>query len=99
MSLVQDIDYFYEYRFPDRKNKSLLWFDFWIPKYNLIIEFQGEQHYKPVELFGGKEGFEYRKKLDKIKVEYCLKTNKKLLTISYLDFRKIKNILLENIKL
>lgn len=30
-----------------------LYFDFYLPKYNVVIEYQGEQHYKPIEWFGG----------------------------------------------
>ena len=37
------------------KNKPLK-FDIYIPSLNLCVEFQGEQHYKPVERFGGIEG-------------------------------------------
>ena len=30
-------------------------FDFYLPDYNLLIEFQGKQHYEPVAQFGGKK--------------------------------------------
>lgn len=45
--------------------------DIFIPSLKIAIEYQGEQHYKPVNLFGGEEGFEYRKKLDEIKKRLC----------------------------
>jgi hypothetical protein len=30
-------------------------FDFYLPDYNLLIEFQGRQHYEAVEKFGGEK--------------------------------------------
>ena len=36
---------------------GLLSYDFYLPKYNLLIEYQGEQHDHPVEYFGGEEKF------------------------------------------
>lgn len=32
-------------------------YDFYLPSYNLLIEFHGKQHYEPVEAFGGEEEF------------------------------------------
>ncbi|WP_411839877.1 hypothetical protein [Paracoccus sp. ME4] len=31
--------------------------DIHVPELNLAVEYQGQQHYQPVELFGGEEGF------------------------------------------
>lgn len=31
--------------------------DIYVPTLNLAIEYQGEQHYRPIEIFGGEEGF------------------------------------------
>ena len=50
-------------------NKQSL--DFYLPEYNIAIECQGIQHYKPIDYFGGKKAFEYRKKLDENKKELC----------------------------
>jgi len=47
--------------------------DFYIPEYNIGIECQGLQHYKPVEVFGGEEQFLKRLELDKKKKELCEK--------------------------
>lgn len=32
--------------------------DIYVPSNNVAFEYQGEQHYRPVELFGGEEGFQ-----------------------------------------
>ena len=45
--------------------------DIFIEDYNIAIEYQGIQHYKPVERFGGKEGFENTVARDKKKKRLC----------------------------
>ena len=44
-----------------------LTFDFYIPKYNIAIECQGDQHFVPIEHFGGIEKFEDNKYRDSLK--------------------------------
>lgn len=39
-------------------------FDIFIPSINFGIEYQGEQHYKPVDFFGGERSFLDQKRLD-----------------------------------
>lgn len=70
-------------KFDDCKNKRSLPFDFYIPKYNLCIEYDGAQHYKPVDFWGGKDRFLERQLNDKIKDEYCDKNNITLMRIPY----------------
>lgn len=53
------------------KDKGLLKLDFYLPKYNIGIEVQGEQHYKAFDRFGGKQGLEDTQRRDKIKKELC----------------------------
>jgi very-short-patch-repair endonuclease len=60
--------------------------DFYLPKYNIAIECQGIQHYKPVS-FGSSihtkdEMFELVKKRDKIKKELCLEHGIKIIYFS-----------------
>jgi len=57
--------------------------DIYIPAIKLGIEYQGIQHYKPIMLFGGKEGLKYRKILDERKKELCDKSGIKLIEFSY----------------
>ena len=58
-------------QFNDCKYKRCLKFDFYIPAINTVIEYQGIQHFEPVEFFGGEIAFQELKKRDKIKQEYC----------------------------
>jgi hypothetical protein len=58
-------------------------FDFYLPKTNVLIEYDGEQHYKPVSIWGGEEGFKRQKMLDGIKDDFCRNNNIKLVRIPY----------------
>ena len=80
-----------EKRFPDCVYKRPLPFDFYIPDQNMCIEFDGEQHYRPVA-FGKKEDdFEELKKRDAIKDQYCKEHGITLVRVPYyaLDFADI----------
>lgn len=79
------ISYTRQKTFEGCKDKNLLRFDFYLPDYNLCIEYDGRQHYEPVELFGGEEGFLKTKNRDKIKNKFCLDNNIKLFRISYTE--------------
>lgn len=58
-----------------------------------LIEYDGIQHFQPIEYFGGKDGFSYLHECDKIKDKYAKENNISLLRISYLDQNKINEIL------
>lgn len=73
-------------KFKDLKNINSLSYDFYLPKYNILIEYQGKQHYEPIEFFGGQKTFIKQQKNDKIKREYALKNNLYLLEIPYTKF-------------
>jgi len=57
--------------------------DIYIPKLNLAIEYQGQQHFKAVKLFGGKEGLEKTKERDKLKLQKCKKNKVDLVYFTY----------------
>lgn len=42
-------------------------FDIFLPDYNVAIEYQGQQHYEPVDFFGGEESFEKNAERDEKK--------------------------------
>ena len=72
-------------------------FDFYLPKDNICIEFDGPQHFKATDLFGGKEELIKTKFRDNIKNEYCKINNINLIRISYKD-KNIEEILKERLK-
>jgi len=45
--------------------------DVFFPEFNIGVEYQGEQHYRPIDYFGGIEKFEIQQKLDNKKRELC----------------------------
>lgn len=90
VSIILDkfkIPYLRQYKFKDcfsdRKMCYKLPFDFYLPDYNSCIEFDGKQHFEPVNLFGGDNGFKRRQKLDEIKNLYCKKNKINLIRIPY----------------
>lgn len=66
-------------------------FDFYLPDFNVAIEYNGEQHYK--EKSGFFDSLAQTQKRDNIKKEYCAKHNIQLWIIPYWDFDKIEEIL------
>lgn len=73
-------------------------FDFYLPQYNLMIEYDGQQHYEPVN-FGGMNEEEMLEKLkiiqqhDAIKTAYCKDNNILLLRIPYWESKNIETII------
>ena len=74
-------------------------YDFYLPTYNLLIEFQGEQHERPVIFKGtnkeiAEESFKKQQEHDKRKREYAKLHNIRLLEIWYYDINNIESIIL-----
>lgn len=89
-----NIQYEKEKKFEECKNRNKLRFDFFLPKHNMCIEFDGIQHEKPIEKFGGIEYFNYIKLTDQIKNTFCIDNNIKLIRIKYKEYKNIENIIL-----
>jgi len=60
-------------------------FDFYLKDLNTVIEYDGKQHYEPVEYFGGLEGFLKTQERDKIKTDYCIKNDIRIIRIGYFE--------------
>lgn len=75
------INYIPQKTFNDLKDKKLLSYDFYLPEYNVLIEYQGIQHYEP--RFGDKNYFKIQKLHDKLKREYAKNKDYKLLELHY----------------
>lgn len=69
------------------KGRKLL-FDFYLPDYNILIEYDGIQHYKNTWNIP-EEDWEYYCECDKIKNRYCQNSNINLVRIPYTDFDKM----------
>lgn len=94
-----NIEYIREKRFSDcifPDTKYVARFDFYLPAYNIAIEYNGQQHY-----FVGTGMYDSSHKLrttqehDKIKMQYCKDHNIKLICIPFTEYDKINlNMLL-----
>ena len=71
--------------FPET-NKQLV-FDFYLPEQNLLIEYDGEQHFHEVR--NDRYDFQGLQKRDAFKNNWCLENNIDLIRIPYYDFNKL----------
>lgn len=97
-----DILYIQQYKFIDCADVKSLPFDFAIFNYKskklmFLVELQGEQHYYPFTFNGESQeqkekNLEERKRLDKIKLNYCKNHKIQILYIKYTHFNRIEEI-------
>lgn len=80
-----NINFEYQKRFENCKNKNILPFDFYLPELNICIEYDGIQHYECIDWFGGCESLKTLQKRDNIKTKYCLDNGIELIRINYKD--------------
>ena len=74
-------------------NKSI---DIFIDKYNIGIEYQGGQHFKPIKMFGGYNGFLKIAQRDKEKYNECKSKNIKLLYFTF-DKKTIPDMYIDTV--
>lgn len=96
--IENNIPYKVEKTFPDLygiHKMNLLSFDFCIfnddGSIKALFECQGEQHYKPVEEFGGDNKYQEQLKNDELKKKYAKEHNIKLIEIPYTS-KKVEQI-------
>lgn len=80
------------------KNIHCLPFDFYIHKYNLLIEYDGRQHYKAIKYFGGKNSLNEIRIRDNIKNEFAKNNKFNFIRIPFTRKKEISKIILEAIK-
>ena len=71
--------------------------DFYVESANLMIEYNGEQHYRPLEQWGGEQQFKKQQRRDAAFREYCKQEGITLLEIPYTEFDRIESILDKNL--
>ena len=88
-----------QYTFSDCKYKQSLRFDFAVfnnGKLLYLIEYDGKQHFEPIDWFGGLKGFEETQIRDNIKNEFCQNHNIPLIRFAYtLSDKEIKQKIYE----
>lgn len=73
-------------------HKNKLKCDFYLPDFDLVIEYNGLQHYEPITVFGGMDGLIETQKRDMIKYNYLIANGIKLIVVKY-DIENIKSYL------
>lgn len=81
--------------FKDCRDINPLPFDFYLPEKNIIIEFDGKQHFGETNYFS--YSYEKIKNHDEIKNAYCKRNNIKMIRIPYWNYNNIENILQQKI--
>jgi len=90
------IKYVKEYQIPNTSlfcDRKYLLVDFYLPDYNLFIEYNGQQHYFPVDIFGGEEIYNMQVERDISLRQYCSENKIILLEIPYTKKKEIDKIL------
>ena len=90
------ISYDPEHKFEDCRAKRPLPFDFYLPDYNAVIEFDGPHHYRPIF---SKEQFLRTQRHDAIKNKYCETHGIKLIRIPYWERDNIRTIIIQGLGL
>lgn len=88
------INYVHEKRFSDCVDQKVLPFDFYLPDYNTVIEFDGQHHFSPD--VWGEEHYITTQIHDDIKNKYCKDHGINIIRIPYYDGHHIEGIL-ENV--
>lgn len=83
-------------RFED--TKGLARFDFYLPEYNILIEYDGEQHYVSKDSgWSNEEQLAYTKQHDEYKNLWCKQNNITLIRIPYYDLEKLNEEYVKNL--
>lgn len=87
------ISFFTQKTFPDLIGigGGKLKFDFYFNYQGntFVIEYQGQQHYKSSDYFGGEQQFAWQQANDNLKREYCQNNGIKLIEIPYFEYENI----------
>lgn len=76
-----------EYKIPNNNFR----YDFYLPEYNLLIEFHGKQHYKAIDYFGGEQGLKLIKERDRYKIFLAKFNNIPIMFFNYKHLKMNKN--------
>lgn len=96
------ITYLKEYKFNDCRDIKYLPFDFYLPEFKIVIEYDGEHHYRPVNFnsISDEEAiYTHRKTVfhDSLKNNYCKNNKIKIIRIPYWDLEDIDIILFDKL--
>ena len=91
-----NINFKSQYKITECKNIQPLPFDFGVFDNNdnllFLLEHDGRQHFKPIDVFGGEEQFQRQQLHDTIKNNYCKTNNIPLERIAYNDWKNKEDL-------
>lgn len=87
-----NINFTQEKRFASCRDKKELPFDFFLPDYGVLMEFQGMQHFSPKGSWGGEEVFKATQRRDRVKKEWAKENQIPLLELT--SYQNIKRTIL-----
>ena len=96
--IKNNIEFIREFTFNDLRDKSNLFYDFYLPKYKLFIEYHGIQHCRPIDFFGGRSEFNETRKRDVIKNKYAINNGYKIMWIFNISPSNLDEILTNKLK-
>lgn len=97
--LANSISYVKQHTFESCIYKRKLKFDFYLPEFNVCIEYDGIQHFEAQEHFGGEQKYTELCIKDDIKNEFCFTNDIGMIRISYEDYELIEYILEKELNL
>jgi very-short-patch-repair endonuclease len=77
------VRYIRQKKFPTCRDVRPLRFDFFIPKLNILLEYDGQQHFQTVGHWGGDESFKETVRRDSIKNKWARSNGFRLVRIPY----------------
>lgn len=89
------INFIQEYKIPNFNFR----YDFYLPDYNILIEYDGALHFKAVEHFGGEAHLNLTKYRDLMKNRLAKKYGYRLIRLKYLDINNLELQLLKKISI
>lgn len=95
----KNIKYEPQKKFKDLKDKTYLSYDFYLPDYNILIEYQGKQHFESIRWGSTHTNYEKQLYHDNLKKYYAINNNYILLTPNYKlnTYEKVSSYLSKNI--
>ena len=97
----QEIFYEREKRFETLKStknsRYNLRYDFYLPTFNVLLEFDGEQHFSPRDHWGGQKAFERLQENDRKKNDWASESGLRLIRISFDQSEYLEDILTQEI--
>lgn len=91
--ILKNKNILYKYQYTLHMNTRTLRPDFYLPEYKAFIEFDGQQHHKSIEFFGGEEGLRKTQERDALKNAYAYEHNIKMIRIPYYYLNNIEEFL------